>query len=110
MDPFSTKDGVTVAAHVIIADTEQNAGAQIIYQSANRSAADAGDGTTTATVLAQAMINGGIRALDEGMNPMELKAGMDKAGKIVVDAIAEMAVKISPTSIKELASVAYYCI
>lgn len=106
MDPFSTKDGVTVAAHVIIADTEQNAGAQIIYQSANRSAADAGDGTTTATVLAQAMINGGIRALDEGMNPMELKAGMDKAGKIVVDAIAEMAVKISPTSIKELASVA----
>jgi chaperonin GroEL len=106
MDPFSTKDGVTVAAHVIIADPEQNAGAQIIYQSANRSAADAGDGTTTATVLAQAMINGGIKALDEGMNPMELKAGMEKAGKIVVQAIGEMAVKISPTSLNELASVA----
>jgi len=83
--PQVTKDGVTVAKEVELEDPAENMGAQMVKEVASKTADLAGDGTTTATVLAQAMINFGLKNVAAGANPMDLKRGIDKAIKVVID-------------------------
>jgi chaperonin GroEL len=82
--PVITKDGVTVAKEVELEDAVQNMGAQMLKEVASKTADLAGDGTTTATVLAQAMVTAGMKNVTAGANPMDLKRGMDKAVAVVV--------------------------
>lgn len=77
--PHITKDGVSVAKEIELKDPFQNMGAQMVKEVASKTADDAGDGTTTATVLAQSMVNVGLKNVTAGANPMDLKRGMDKA-------------------------------
>ncbi|MCR3970798.1 chaperonin GroEL [Aeromonas veronii] len=85
--PIITKDGVSVAREIELEDKFQNMGAQMVKEVASKANDAAGDGTTTATVLAQAIVNEGLKAVAAGMNPMDLKRGIDKA---VVAAVAEL--------------------
>ena len=89
--PQITKDGVTVAKEVELEDNLENAGAQLAKSVASKTGDDAGDGTTTATILAQAIVNEGLKNVAAGANPMDLKRGIDKAVKAVVDYIKENA-------------------
>jgi chaperonin GroEL len=89
--PRITKDGVTVAKEIELADKFENMGAQMVKEVASRTNDEAGDGTTTATVLAQAIIKEGMKAVAAGMNPMDLKRGIDLATSNVVAAIKAMA-------------------
>jgi len=82
--PHITKDGVTVAKEIELADPIENMGAQMLKEVASKTADQAGDGTTTATVLAQAMVGAGLKNVASGANPMDLKRGMDKAVRAVV--------------------------
>ncbi|MEZ5038287.1 MAG: chaperonin GroEL [Saprospiraceae bacterium] len=82
--PQITKDGVTVAKEIELEDSVENMGAQMVKEVASKTADIAGDGTTTATVLAQAMINAGLKNVTAGANPMDLKRGIDKAVKAVI--------------------------
>ncbi len=82
--PTITKDGVTVAKEIELDDPVENMGAQMVKEVASKTADAAGDGTTTATVLAQAMVNAGLKNVAAGSNPMDLKRGIDKAVKVVV--------------------------
>jgi chaperonin GroEL len=82
--PTVTKDGVTVAKEIELSDKVENMGAQMVREVASRTADNAGDGTTTATVLAQSIINNGLKNVTAGANPMELKRGIDTAVKHVV--------------------------
>jgi chaperonin GroEL len=101
--PTITKDGVSVAKEIELADKFENMGAQMVKEVASKTSDNAGDGTTTATVLAQAMIREGMKAVAAGMNPMDLKRGMDKA----VIAATEELKKISKpcATSKEIAQV-----
>ncbi|MGH8049796.1 MAG: chaperonin GroEL [Arenimonas sp.] len=101
--PTITKDGVSVAKEIELADKFENMGAQMLKEVASKTSDNAGDGTTTATVLAQAMIREGMKAVAAGMNPMDLKRGMDKA----VIAATEELKKISKpcATSKEIAQV-----
>jgi len=83
--PQVTKDGVTVAKEIELEAAAENMGAQMVKEVASKTADLAGDGTTTATVLAQAMINTGLKNVAAGANPMDLKRGIDKAVKVVID-------------------------
>ncbi|MEG2865423.1 MAG: TCP-1/cpn60 chaperonin family protein, partial [Mucinivorans sp.] len=83
--PQITKDGVTVAKEVELEDKFENMGAQMVKEVASKTGDDAGDGTTTATVLAEAIITGGIKNVTAGANPMELKRGIDLAVREVVE-------------------------
>ncbi len=85
--PHITKDGVSVAREVELEDPFQNMGAQLVKEVASKTGDDAGDGTTTATVLAQAIINVGLKNVTAGANPMDLKRGIDKAVAAVVESI-----------------------
>ena len=85
--PQVTKDGVTVAKEIELEDAVENMGAQLVKEVASKTADAAGDGTTTATVLAQAMITAGMKYVAAGANPMDLKRGIDKAKAIVIDAL-----------------------
>jgi len=85
--PRITKDGVTVAKEIELADKFENMGAQMVKEVASRTNDEAGDGTTTATVLAQAIIKEGMKAVAAGMNPMDLKRGIDMATSKVVEAV-----------------------
>ena len=89
--PHITKDGVTVAKEVELEDAFQNMGAQLVKEVASKTGDDAGDGTTTATVLAQAIINTGLKNVTAGANPMDLKRGIDKAVARVVESIKAQA-------------------
>ncbi len=89
--PHITKDGVTVAKEVELADPYQNTGAQLVKSVASKTGDDAGDGTTTATVLAQAIVGVGLKNVTAGANPMDLKRGIDKAVAKVVDSIKNQA-------------------
>ena len=89
--PHITKDGVTVAKEVELADPFMNTGAQLVKSVASKTGDDAGDGTTTATVLAQSIVNVGIKNVTAGANPMDLKRGIDKAVAKVVESIKEQA-------------------
>jgi chaperonin GroEL len=93
--PTITKDGVSVAKEIELADKFENMGAQMVKEVASRTSDNAGDGTTTATVLAQALIREGMKAVAAGMNPMDLKRGIDKA---VVAAVAELKAISKPTA------------
>ena len=92
--PHITKDGVTVAKEVELADPFQNAGAQLVKSVASKTGDDAGDGTTTATVLAQAIVREGLKNVAAGANPMDLKRGIDKAVKAVVENIQAQAEQV----------------
>ena len=101
--PTITKDGVSVAKEIELADKFENMGAQMVKEVASRTSDNAGDGTTTATVLAQALIREGMKAVAAGMNPMDLKRGIDKA---VTGAVAELKNISKPSSTsKEIAQV-----
>ncbi len=89
--PQITKDGVTVAKEVELSDAYENLGAQMVKEVASKTGDDAGDGTTTATVLAQSIVNVGLKNVTAGANPMDLKRGIDKAVAAVVNSIAEQA-------------------
>ncbi|KAB7771071.1 chaperonin GroEL [Xanthomonas maliensis] len=93
--PTITKDGVSVAKEIELADKFENMGAQMVKEVASKTNDNAGDGTTTATVLAQALIREGAKAVAAGMNPMDLKRGIDKA---VVAAVAELKKISKPTA------------
>ena len=88
--PRITKDGVTVAKEIELADKFENMGAQMVREVASKTNDLAGDGTTTATVLAQAIVREGVKAVAAGMNPMDLKRGIDKA---VASVVAELEVQ-----------------
>src|SRR5210317_1706651 len=89
--PHITKDGVTVAKEIVLEDKLQNMGAQMVKEVASKTADNAGDGTTTATVLAQGIITEGMKYVAAGMNPMDLKRGIDKAVKAAVEELTGMA-------------------
>ncbi|MCW5582249.1 MAG: chaperonin GroEL, partial [Luteimonas sp.] len=93
--PTITKDGVSVAKEIELADKFENMGAQMVKEVASKTSDNAGDGTTTATVLAQAFIREGAKAVAAGMNPMDLKRGIDKA---VTAAVAELKNLSKPTA------------
>ncbi|GAB3096951.1 chaperonin GroEL [Lysobacter terrae] len=101
--PTITKDGVSVAKEIELADKFENMGAQMVKEVASKTSDNAGDGTTTATVLAQALIREGMKAVAAGMNPMDLKRGIDKAVHSAVDELKKIS-KPSSTS-KEIAQV-----
>ena len=92
--PQITKDGVTVAKEIELEDKFENTGAQLVKSVASKTGDDAGDGTTTATILAQAIITEGLKNVTAGANPMDLKRGVDKAVKTVVDFIKENAEQV----------------
>ncbi len=92
--PHITKDGVSVAREVELEDPFQNMGAQLVKEVASKTGDDAGDGTTTATVLAQAIVNVGLKNVTAGANPMDLKRGIDKAVAAVVARIKEMSEEV----------------
>ncbi len=92
--PQITKDGVTVAKEIELADAFQNAGAQLVKSVASKTGDDAGDGTTTATVLAQAIVREGLKNVTAGANPMDLKRGIDKAVAKVVECIKGMSEQV----------------
>lgn len=100
--PTITKDGVSVAKEIELADAFENMGAQMVKEVASKTSDNAGDGTTTATVLAQAFIREGMKAVAAGMNPMDLKRGIDRAVKAAVGELKSLS-KPSSTS-KEIAS------
>ena len=90
--PTVTKDGVSVAKEIELEDKFQNMGAQLVKQVASQTSDEAGDGTTTATVLAQAIVNEGHKSVAAGMNPMDLKRGIDKAVTSAVDFVQKLSV------------------
>ena len=92
--PQITKDGVTVAKEIDLADPFRNTGAQLVKSVASKTGDDAGDGTTTATVLAQAIVGVGLKNVTAGANPMDLKRGMDKAVNAVVESIKKQSEKV----------------
>src|SRR5206468_5500642 len=93
--PRITKDGVTVAKEIELSDKCENMGAQMVKEVAARTSDQAGDGTTTATVLAQAIVREGVKAGAAGMNPMDLRRGIDLAVASVVNDIAKVSKKVS---------------
>ena len=92
--PHITKDGVSVAREVELEDEFQNIGAQLVKEVASKTNDDAGDGTTTATILAQSIINEGLKNVAAGANPMDVKRGIDKAVRAVVEAIRAQAQEV----------------
>src|ERR671912_1060207 len=92
--PRITKDGVTVAKEIELADRFENMGAQMVKEVASKTSDQAGDGTTTATVLAQAIVRGGSKAVAAGMNPMDLKRGIDMAVEAVVNEVKKRSKKV----------------
>jgi chaperonin GroEL len=103
--PAITKDGVTVAKEIELSDPVENMGAQLLKEVASKTADIAGDGTTTATVLAQAIVTGGLKNVAAGANPMDLKRGIDKAVAIVVENLAKQSTAIG-NDIKKIEQVA----
>src|SRR5580698_7367845 len=93
--PRSTKDGVTVAKEIELEDKFENLGAQLIREVASKTSDKAGDGTTTATVLAQAIVVEGMKSVAAGMNPMDLRRGIDKAVIAVTNAIKASSKKVT---------------
>src|SRR5262252_7758663 len=99
--PVVTKDGVTVAKEIELADKFENIGAQMVREVASKTSDKAGDGTTTATVLAQAIYSEGLRMVEAGHNPMDIKRGIDAAVEKVLDVV-----KAGATPTKDKAQIA----
>src|ERR687883_395296 len=93
--PRITKDGVTVAKEIELADKFENMGAQMVREVASKTSDIAGDGTTTATVLAQAIVREGAKAVAAGMNPMDIKRGIDRAVEAVVNDVQKRSKKVA---------------
>jgi chaperonin GroEL len=105
--PHVTKDGVSVAKEIELADAVENMGAQMVKEVASKTADIAGDGTTTATVLAQAIINSGMKSVASGANPMDLKRGIDKAVSSVVTSLKGFSKEVGSDNdkIKQIATI-----
>ena len=105
--PSITKDGVTVAKEIELSDPIENMGAQMLKEVASKTADLAGDGTTTATVLAQAIVNAGLKNVAAGANPMDLKRGIDKAVKTVIENLSSQSQQVGDDNnkIKQIASI-----
>ena len=105
--PHITKDGVSVAKEIELADAYMNTGAQLVKSVASKTNDDAGDGTTTATLLAQAIITEGLRNVTAGANPMDLKRGIDKAVTKVVESIKQQSEEVGTDydKIEQVASI-----
>jgi chaperonin GroEL len=105
--PHVTKDGVSVAKEVILKDPIENTGAQMVKEVASKTADIAGDGTTTATVLAQSLVNAGLKSVAAGANPIDLKRGIDKAVSCVVDELKSMSKEVGSDNdkIKQIATI-----
>ena len=105
--PIITKDGVTVAKEIELVDPVENMGAQMVKEVASKTADIAGDGTTTATVLAQAIVTTGLKNVSAGANPMDLKRGIDKAVKSVVLALKKQSIEVGDNldKIEQVASI-----
>ena len=104
--PVSTKDGVSVAKEINLKDPVENMGAQVIKEVSMRAAKQAGDGTTTATVLAAAMYNEGLKHLNAGVNPVEMKRGMDKAVTAIVSELRKLSTDVSTNDqIRQVATI-----
>ncbi len=102
--PTITKDGVSVAREIELEDALENMGAQLVKEVASNTADEAGDGTTTATILAEAIFKEGLRNITAGANPIEVKRGMDKASSKIIDALKEISREVKDK--KEIAQVA----
>ena len=102
--PIIVNDGVTIAREIELSDKEQNLGAKLVYEVANKTNDVAGDGTTTATCLAQAMIHKGFEAVDKGANPVFVRSGIEQGSKAVSDELLKISKKISTSD--EIANVA----
>jgi chaperonin GroEL len=104
--PLITNDGVTIAKEIELEDKFENMGAKLVYEVANNTNELAGDGTTTATVLAQAMITNGLKAVDKGSNPVLMREGIDKASKAVAEALLKNSKQVSTSDdIRNIATV-----
>ena len=103
--PTITKDGVTVAKEIDLADSIENLGARMVREVASKTSDVAGDGTTTATVLAQAIYREGIKSVTAGMNPMEIKSGIDKAVETVVEEIKKLAKPVKGSAIAQVGTI-----
>jgi chaperonin GroEL len=103
--PTITKDGVTVAKEIELADPLENMGAQMVREVASKTSDVAGDGTTTATVLAQIIYREGVKAVTSGVNPMAMKRGIEKAVKIAVEAVQKMSKPVSGEMIAQVGSI-----
>ncbi|MCZ7532153.1 MAG: chaperonin GroEL [Acidimicrobiia bacterium] len=104
--PTITNDGVTIAKEIELDDPYENMGAQLAKEVANKTNDVAGDGTTTATVLAQAMVTDGLRLVAAGANPIEMRRGIEEAVNAVVESIAEISTKVSSNDRDDIAYVA----
>lgn len=102
--PAITKDGVSVAKEVELSDTLENMGASLVKEVANKTNDEAGDGTTTATVLAHAIFKEGLRNITAGANPIEVKRGMDKEANAIIDELKKISIPVKGK--KEITQVA----
>ncbi len=102
--PLITNDGVSIAKEIELEDAFENMGAQLVYEVANKTNDTAGDGTTTATILAQNMIENGLRQVDRGANPVLMREGIELAAKAISENILSQSHKIEDS--KDIASVA----
>ena len=105
--PHVTKDGVSVAKEITLKDPIENLGAQMVKEVASKTADNAGDGTTTATVLAQSLVTAGLKSVAAGANPIDLKRGMDKAAGVIVSTLKEMSqeVGVDADKVKQVATI-----
>src|ERR1044072_6750215 len=105
--PIITKDGVTVAKEIELKNAIENMGAQMLKEVASKTADVAGDGTTTATVLAQAIVTAGLKNVAAGANPMDLKRGIDKAVEVVIESLRKQSKSVGDDNkkIEQVASV-----
>ena len=109
--PTVTKDGVSVAKEIELEDKFENMGAQMVKQVASQTSDEAGDGTTTATVLAQSIVNEGNKAVAAGMNPMDLKRGIDKAIHAAVEEVKKLSSPCKDSSaIAQVGSISANCL
>src|SRR4026209_1287885 len=103
--PTITKDGVTVAKEIELKDELENAGAQLVREVASKTSDIAGDGTTTATVLAQAILREGVKNVTAGANPMEIKRGIDEAVRVAVEYIESIARTVECKDIQHIGTI-----
>lgn len=104
--PFLTKDGVTVARTINLPDKMEDMGAQLVKEAAVKTALAAGDGTTTSTLLAQVLIEEGLKALESNANPVDIKKGMDKAVGLVVENLKKQSIPVNDDNLVSIATIA----